>query len=140
MSQLETQSSAVRSPLQSVADVVARHFKEQFGRGPQRCRAFFAGRDAVVVILDGTMSPAERRISDMGQGELVRATRSALQSAVRADVVRAVEEVVGRPVLHAVDGLDVDGDVATQLFVLSDTAGAPPATHGDAVSAPGPAG
>jgi uncharacterized protein YbcI len=133
MSQLEPQSSAVRSPLQAVADVVARHFKEQFGRGPQRCRAFFAGRDAIVVILDGTMSPAERRISDLDQGELVRSTRSALQRAVRDEVLRSVEEVVGRPVLHAVDGLDVDHDVSTQLFVLADTGAAP-------VSAAGPAG
>lgn len=125
MSQLESQPSVVRSPLQAVADVVARHFKEQFGRGPQRCRAFFAGRDAIVVILDGTMSPAERRIADLGQGELVRSTRSALQRAVADEVRRSVQAAVGRPVLHAVDGLDVEHDVSTQLFVLADTGAVP---------------
>jgi uncharacterized protein YbcI len=126
MSQLEPQlPAAVRSPLQSVADVVARHYKDQFGRGPQRCRAHFAGRDAVLVVLDGTMSPAERRLADAGEGTRVHAARAALQGAVHDDVVRAVQEVVGRPVLHAVNGLDVVHDVSTELFVLSDPGSEP---------------
>jgi uncharacterized protein YbcI len=117
--------AAVRSPLQAVADSVARHYKEQFGRGPQRCRAFFAGRDAVLVILEGTMSPAERRLTGLGEGERVRSARAALERAVQADLVAAVAEVAGRPVRHAVNGLDVDHDVATELFVLSDSGEAP---------------
>lgn len=140
MSQLDPQTpAAVRSPLQSVADVVARHYKEQFGRGPQRCRAHFAGRDAVIVVLDGTMSPAERRLTDLGEGERVRAARAALQAAVQADVVRAVAEVAGRPVLHAVNGIDVDHDVSTELFVLSD-ADAVVTSRPDGVSAADPEG
>lgn len=119
--QLDSQPlpSAARSPLQSVADAVARHYKEQFGRGPQRCRAHFAGRDGILVILDGTMSPAERRLTDLGQGEHVRAARSALQRAVGEELAAEVAAVVGRGVLHAVNGLDVGHDVATELFVLS---------------------
>lgn len=138
MSQLDPQlPAAVRSPLQTVADVVARHYKDQFGRGPQRCRAHFAGRDAVLVVLDGTMSPAERRLTDMGEGERVRGARSALQHAVQDDVTRAVTEVVGRPVLHAVTGIDVDHDVATELFVLADDPGL---SSGRGLSAPDQAG
>jgi len=138
MSQLDPQlPAAVRSPLQTVADVVARHYKDQFGRGPQRCRAHFAGRDAVLVVLDGTMSPAERRLTDMGEGERVRGARSALQRAVQDDVVKAVAHVVGRPVLHAVTGIDVDHDVATELFVLTDDEG--PSSGAD-LSGPGRAG
>lgn len=125
--QLDSQpSSLARSPLQAVADAVARHYKEQFGRGPQRCRAHFAGRDGILVILDGTMSPAERRLTDLGQGEHVRAARSALQRAVGEELATAVAAVVGRGVLHAVNGLDVTFDVATELFVLSpDALGSP---------------
>lgn len=103
-----------------MADVVARHYKDQFGRGPQRCRAYFAGRDAVLVVLDGTMSPAERRLTELGEGERVRAARSALQRAVGEDLLRAVGAVVGRPIAHAVNGLDVVSDVSTELFVLAD--------------------
>lgn len=135
--QLESTPST-RSPLQTVADAVARHYKEQFGRGPQRCRAHFAGRDSVLVVLDGTMTPAERRLTDLGQGEHVRAARSALQRAVGEDLAASVAAVVGRGVLHAVNGLDVDHDVATELFVLSaDEIGSPSVGP---VSAPAPAG
>lgn len=112
-------STSARSPLQAIADVVARHYKDQFGRGPQRCRAYFTGREGVLVVLDGTMSPAERRLTDLGEGERVRAARSALQRAVGEDLLSAVGEVAGRRILHAVNGLDVVHDVATELFVLA---------------------
>lgn len=137
MSLLDPQlPAAARSPLQAVADVVARHYKDQFGRGPQRCRAYFAGRDSVLVVLDGTMSPAERRLTDLGEGDRVRGARAALQRAVQDEVVEAVAGVVGRPVLHAVTGMDVDHDVATELFVISGGGAAEDA----GVSRPVPAG
>ena len=118
--------TTARSPLQAVADAVARHYKEQFGRGPQRCRAHFAGRDGVLVILDGTMSPAERRLTGLGQGEHVRSARTALQNAVAEELALAVAAVAGRGVLPALTGLDVVHDVATELFVLSpDELGSP---------------
>lgn len=131
-------AAAVRSPLQAVADVVARHYKEQFGRGPQRCRAYFAGRDSVLVVLDGTMTPAERRLTDLGEGERVSGARAALQRAVQDDVVGSVAAAAGRPVQHVVTGLDVEHDVATELFVLAGTdAGA---TLPPELSPPVPAG
>lgn len=120
-----TAAPVARSPLQGIADVVARHYKEQFGRGPQRCRAHFAGRDAVVVVLDGTMSPAERRLTDLGEGERVRAARSSLQNAVQDDLLVAVRAVAGRGVVHAVNGVDVHHDVATEFFVLTDQGSVP---------------
>lgn len=116
--QLDPQTTS-RSPLQAVGDAVARHYKEQFGRGPQRCRAHFAGRDGILVVLDGTMSPAERRLTDLGEGERVRSARSALQRAVGDELSLAVATVAGRGVLHAVNGLDVVHDVATELFILA---------------------
>lgn len=125
MTQLDPAApGATRSPLQAVADAVARHYKEQFGRGPQRCRAYFAGRDGILVVLEGTMSPAERRLTDLGQGERVRSNRTALQEAVGDDLVGLVDEVAGRPVDHSVSGLDVVRDVATELFVLGGPADA----------------
>jgi uncharacterized protein YbcI len=137
-------ATAARSPLQAVADVVARHYKEQFGRGPQRCRAHFAGRDAVIVVLDGTMSPAERRLTSLGEGERVRAARSALQRAVQDELVADVGAVAGRQVLHAVDGIDVHHDVATELFVLADGGGVPygvpPVIVPPVIEPPAPAG
>jgi uncharacterized protein YbcI len=112
-------ASITRSPLQAVADAVARHYKEQFGKGPQRCRAYFAGREGILVVLEGTMTAAERRLTELGEGERIRGNRAALRAAVDADLVATVDEVAGRRVDHAVSGLDAERDVATELFLLA---------------------
>jgi uncharacterized protein YbcI len=122
MTQLESPNhgpTPSRSPLQSIADAVARHYKDQFGRGPQRCRAHFAGRDSILVVLEGTMSPAERRLADLGEADRVRGARAALQRAVLDDLLEAVREVAGRGVEYAVPGMDLERDVSTELFVLT---------------------
>src|SRR4051812_24681284 len=49
-----------RAVLQAVAGEMVRLFKDQFGRGPTRVRADWAGRDTLVVILEDTLTPAER--------------------------------------------------------------------------------
>jgi uncharacterized protein YbcI len=104
--------------LQTAADVAARHYKEQFGRGPTRCRAHFAGRDGVLVILEGTLSPAERRLVALGASERARAARAVLQAAVEDDLRAAIGAAIGRPIVTSVSGLDVVSDIATELFLL----------------------
>lgn len=111
-------ASSSRSPLQGIADASARHYKEQFGRGPVRCKAHFAGRDAVLVILEGTMTPAETRLVQDGHTEQVRSFRTLQQHAVQDALVAAVGAHVGRPVHQGITGIDVRSDVVTELFVL----------------------
>lgn len=122
MPQLDSSSgaapSASRSPLQAIADAAARHYKEQFGRGPMRCRAHFAGRDAVLVLLEGTMTPAERRLAEDGHVEHVRSFRTLQQHAVQPALSAAVSAYAGRPVLQSITGIDVGADVVSELFVL----------------------
>jgi uncharacterized protein YbcI len=111
-------ATSSRSPLQGIADAAARHYKEQFGRGPVRCKAHFAGRDAVLVLLEGTMTPAEVQLVRDGHREHVRSFRTLQQHAVQAALVAAVGAYAGRPVQHAITGVDVTADVVTELFVL----------------------
>jgi uncharacterized protein YbcI len=113
-----THVSPSRSPLQAIADAAARHYKEQFGRGPVRCRAHFAGRDAVLVVLEGTMTPAESRLVCDGHEERVRSFRTLQQHAVQPALTAAVGTHAGRPVEQAITGIDVAKDVVTELFVL----------------------
>src|SRR5687767_12134508 len=73
------------SLLQAVANEMVRLFKEQFGRGPTKARAEWSGRDALTVILEDTLTPAERRLVAMGEHERLRETRMFFQYAsVRA--------------------------------------------------------
>jgi uncharacterized protein YbcI len=110
--------SSPRSPLQAIADAAARHYKEQFGRGPVRCTAHFAGRDAVVIVLDGTLSPAETRLVEDGHGDLVRSFRTLQQHGVQARLREAVETFAGRSVVQSITGIDVSSDVASEFFAF----------------------
>lgn len=113
-----TSPSPARSPLQGIADAAARHYKEHFGRGPARCRAYYAGRDAVLVVLEGTMSPAETRLVVDGERERVRSFRTLQQHAVQPLLLTAVAALAARTVRHGVTGIDVDRDVVSELIVL----------------------
>jgi uncharacterized protein YbcI len=110
--------SAPRGPLQAIADATARHYKEQFGRGPVRCTAHFAGRDAVVIVLDGTMSPAETRLVQDGETEPVRSFRTLQQHGVQGPLRETVEALAGRSIVQAITGIDVASDVATEFFAF----------------------
>jgi uncharacterized protein YbcI len=112
-----------RNPLQAIADVAARHYKEQFGRGPVRCTAHFAGSDAVLVVLDGTMSPAETRLVQEGEHARVSSFRTLQQHGVQPALREAVEALVGRPVVQAITGIDVTSDVVSELFTFAPVPG-----------------
>ncbi|WP_210495502.1 Na-translocating system protein MpsC family protein [Patulibacter sp. SYSU D01012] len=116
------QSPAERSPLQAVADATARHYKEYFGRGPTRCRAHFAGKDAIVCVLESTMSLAEQHLVAHGDAERMRDGRLAAQQSVQGILRATVEELCGRPIRYAVSGIDVRADVVTELFAFHEDA------------------
>ncbi|MGX6447099.1 Na-translocating system protein MpsC family protein [Patulibacter sp. S7RM1-6] len=106
--------------LQMVADATARHYKEYFGRGPTRCRAYFAGRDAIVCVLENTMSLAEQHLVAHGDAQRMRDGRLAAQNATQTVLRAAVEELCGRPIRYAISGIDVRADVVTELFAFAE--------------------
>ena len=64
-----------RSMLTEISNEVVRVFKSQFGRGPTSARAAWAGPDALTVMLEDTLTPAERNMVRMGEHERLRETR-----------------------------------------------------------------
>jgi uncharacterized protein YbcI len=48
------------SMLAELSNEMVRLYKEQFGRGPMSARAAWAGPDILTVVLEGTLTPAER--------------------------------------------------------------------------------
>src|SRR3954454_540896 len=53
-----------RSPLSRVANAMVALHKEQFGRGPTRARATYAGDNTLVCTLEDALLPAERTMVD----------------------------------------------------------------------------
>jgi uncharacterized protein YbcI len=92
--------------------------KEQFGRGPTRARANFAGADTVVIVLDDVMLPAERVMVELGEQQRVRESRAALQAATSDKFVEAVESIVGREVVAFASAIDPDQGVVWEIFNL----------------------
>lgn len=97
---------------------MVRLYKEQFGRGPTRTRTEFAGPDIVVSTLEDSFTPAERRMSEMGEDQRLRDTRTFFQHATEAEFCAVIERVLGRKVRAFVSGIDTGKDVAAEVFYL----------------------
>jgi uncharacterized protein YbcI len=113
------------SPLLEISNATVRLYKAAFGRGPTHARARFAGNDTLVVLLQDTMTVSERRLAALGEHERLRAHRLLLHQAVEDDIRAVVEEILERPTLSLISGLDTERDVAAEVVVLG------PAPHGD---------
>src|SRR5215218_10220808 len=108
-----------RSVLMDISNEIVRVFKSQFGRGPTSARASWAGPDAVTVLLEDTLTPAERNLVKLGQHERLRDTRSFFQYASVRELCEPVERLTGRKVRAFVSGIDTQADgLSVETFVL----------------------
>src|SRR5215204_3540825 len=85
--------------LAAVSNAMVALHKEQFGRGPTRARANFAGADSLMCVLEDALLPAERKLVEMGEQNRVRESRVAFQAATQEEFVEAVERIVLRKVI-----------------------------------------
>src|SRR5439155_10634423 len=92
--------------LVQVANAMVALHKEQFGRGPTRARANFAGPDALLCVLEDALLPAERKLTELGDAGRVRDARTAFQAATADDFIAAVEKIVQRKVRAFASGID----------------------------------
>ena len=104
--------------LSSISNEMVRIYKESFGRGPTKTRTAWAGPDSVLVTLEKTLTPAERRLRDLGEHQRLRELRMLFQYAEVTRFCEPVERITGRRVRSFVSGFDTVSDVATELFVL----------------------
>jgi uncharacterized protein YbcI len=108
-----TQSVTLR-----VSNEMVRLYKTQFGRGPTKARAAFAGRDTLVSTLEDSFTPAERNLVAMGEHQRLRDARTFFQYASETQFRDAVEGITGRKVRGFVSGLDAEHDISTEVFYL----------------------
>jgi uncharacterized protein YbcI len=97
---------------------MVRLHKTQFGRGPTRSRAFFAGREVLVCVLENVLLPAEEKLIEMGKAEQVRDQRTALQVGTEEEFVTTIEQLVGRKVRSFVSALDAKENVIFEVFMF----------------------
>jgi uncharacterized protein YbcI len=107
---------------------MVRIYKEQFGRGPTKARTYYAGPDTILVTLESSLTPAERRLVEMGENQRLRDTRMFFQYATTQEFIDSVEQITGRKVRAFVSGIDAEQDVSSEVFYLHPSGGvdAPP--------------
>jgi uncharacterized protein YbcI len=107
------------SLLLEVSNAMVRLFKEQFGRGPTKARASWAGPDVLTIVLEDTFTAAERNLAALGEHERLRDMRSFFQYASVEEFCGPIERVTGRKVRAFVSGIDTVADgLAVETFVL----------------------
>jgi uncharacterized protein YbcI len=113
------QAERSSSLLLEISNAMVRLFKEQFGRGPTKARASWAGPDVLTVVLEDTFTPAERNLAAMGEHERLRDLRSFFQYASVPEFCGPIERITGRKVRAFISGIDTElGGVAVETFVL----------------------
>jgi uncharacterized protein YbcI len=109
---------AVTSNLMAISNAMVQLHKQQFGRGPDKARSYFAGPDAVVCVLEHVLLPAEMKLRDIGEEARVRDTRVAFQVATADDFIAAVEGILQRKVRAFASAVDAANNVVFENFAL----------------------
>jgi uncharacterized protein YbcI len=115
---MATTADGGASALQEVSNAMVRLHKEQFGRGPTQSRAFFAGPDALMCVLEDVLLPAERKMVELGSADRVRDSRVGFQAATQDEFVSAVEEILGRKVHAFASAVDPAAGVVFENFAF----------------------
>jgi uncharacterized protein YbcI len=104
--------------LSAISNEMVRVYKEQFGRGPTKTRTQWAGPDIIVVTLEQTFTPAERKLRALGEHARLRDLRMLFQYAEVAAFCDPIERITGRTVRSFISGIDTESDLASEMFVL----------------------
>jgi uncharacterized protein YbcI len=116
---------AFPSRLVQVNSAMVRIYKRHFGRGPVRVHSHYAGPDAIVCFLEGTLTPVERTLTALDEHQRLRDIRQLFQSRAEHEYRSAIESITGRLVVAFLSAIDTMADVASEIFVL-ETATQPP--------------
>jgi uncharacterized protein YbcI len=89
-----------------------------FRTGPTKAHSAYATPDLVICTLEESLTPAERKLVEMGEHQAPRDTRMLFQHASDDEFVQAVEAITGRVVRAFVSGIDTRHDVSSEVFYL----------------------
>jgi uncharacterized protein YbcI len=101
-----------------ISRAIVRLLHEHTGRGPTRARTYLDD-DLVTVVLRDTLTPAEQRLVQAGEGVAVLELRHKFQLTMRDDCVAAIERITGRKVEAFMSANHIDPDMGAELFVLA---------------------
>jgi uncharacterized protein YbcI len=101
------------------------------GRGPRRTRVFFCNPEVIVVLMEDTLTTADKSLVADGKADIVDQVRGEFQATMEIELVAAVERVTGGKVHAFIGGNRIDPDMSVEVFVLTP----PNATRSELASA-----
>jgi uncharacterized protein YbcI len=104
--------------LSEVSNAMVKIYKDQFGRGPTKTMTSYAGPNVLITTLENSLTPAERRMAELGEHQRLRDIRMFFQYASQVEFTETVERITGRKVRAFVSGIDTDTDVSSEVFYL----------------------
>ncbi len=113
-----TEQARTELRLSELSKAMVRLYKDLFGRGPTKVRTDYAGPDLIISTLEESLTPAERRMAELGEHQRLRDTRMFFQYATEHEFIETVERLTGRKVRSYVSGIDTNQDISSELFYL----------------------
>jgi uncharacterized protein YbcI len=111
--------STARPALAEISNTAVALHREHFGRGPGAAKTHVSD-NLVVCVLTDVFTPVERTLIDAGQEARVRETRAVHRAATDATYKARMEAVLGQRVEAHLTSINVDPDVAVDVFVLGE--------------------
>jgi uncharacterized protein YbcI len=100
-----------------VSQVVVRTMKDLYGRGPTHAKTYICD-EYVFCVMSGGMTRDEETMIRGGEHEAVRDYRLRFQSVIAPELIRRVEDVLGRKVVSYHSQVLFDPDRLIEIFVL----------------------
>lgn len=117
MSSTMNDRPASQSLTAAISNATVRIMAEYTGRGPTKARTSIRD-DVVLVIMQDTLTKAERSLLHDGQVDFVMETRHSFQMTMSGDLVAAIERLMQRRVIAFMSANHPDPDMAAEIFVL----------------------
>jgi uncharacterized protein YbcI len=106
------------TPEREISSGMVAIYKEYMGRGPETVSTTITG-DAVLTVLRGGLTKAERSLVESGDAETVRNVRRKFQDAMEDDIRELVGRSLGRECNGFLSDHDVLDDVAVEVVLLN---------------------
>lgn len=88
-----------------------------YGKGPTKAKTHLVD-DTVVAVLRGGFTTVERTLLETGRVESVYQMRRTFQQVMEDEFRRVVEEASGRHVIAYMSSINVEPELAVEIFVL----------------------
>jgi uncharacterized protein YbcI len=113
----ESQTMAPGSMAAAISNATVKLLNEFTGRGPTKAKTTIS-RDLIAVVLQDTMTKAERTLAMNGDAQFVIDMRHRFQHAMQDDLVAAVERLSERKVIAFMSDNHIEPDMAVEVFIL----------------------